>query len=67
MMSKILPTSSYSMHPLFSSSQRSCVIIIFAKVSSDKAEDSSKYREVPLDTFRKVILSGARAPERELT
>ncbi len=46
-------------------SQRSCVIIIFAKVSLDKAEDSNKYREVSLGNFRKVILSGARAPERE--
>jgi len=33
------------------------VIIIFAKVSSDNAKDSSKYREVPLGIFRKVILN----------
>lgn len=37
--------------------QRSRVIINFAKVSSDNVKDSSKYREVPSDTFRKDILS----------
>jgi len=31
------------------------MIIIFAKVSLDNAKDSRKYREVLLDSFRKVI------------
>ena len=56
-----MPEASDPLNKLPVSGQRSRVMINFAKVSSDNVKDSSKYREVPLDIFRKdILISGCR-------